>query len=457
MRKSFADRISAHSIGIEKIVYWIVALYVLDVAILGTGDLTKVGGISTRMIFWGLAMVLAIPLYIQKRREIWANKGALLMVLFLGMVAVSAGIGLLNKNNISLLLGDIKGFMNILIVFPMICVMNSKERIIRLMRILLWAMLILFGVCVFLSYLEMYSSPLDTILYKFINKEGIGILTGITTRSARVFLYSPSRMAGFGILMAFVIWAMEKKHTALRFAQMVACLGLIFFSYGRALYLAIVIVVVLFLVAIVFLHREHLKATIKAYVGVVLVTVVVVAAVGLSQQTNLFKAAIDRCLVAVMSDTILYPHIADSVDMNIGNLEAEVESIELREDRVETATQNFLGSPIIGNGLGVSNDSENGTIEYFYQDLLSKMGIVGLILFLLPAIWILYLLIGRRKSYCQEQSLLLLASWMGLLFLMVISYFNPCMNTAWGLMVYGFTAAISVPWKKTLVGVNEYE
>ena len=191
--------------------------------------------------------------------------------------------------------------------------------------------------------------------------------------------------------------------------------------------------------------------------AVVALTIVVVASVGLTQQTNLFKAALDRCLVAVMSDTILIPDVADSVDMNIGNLKAEVESIELREDRVEAATKNFLSSPIFGNGLGVANDSENVTIEYFYQDLLSKMGVLGLILFVLPIAWILYLIIGRRNTYGPEQGLLLLASWLGLLFLMIISYFNPCMNTAWGLVVYGLTAAISVPWKENAGGVNEHE
>ena len=187
MQKCFADRISACSIRIEQIVYWIVTLYVLDVAILGTGDLTKVGGISTRMIFWALAMVLSIPLYIQKRGDIWKNKSALMALLFFVMLAISAVIGLYNKNDTALLLGDIKGFLNLLIVFPMICVFHSKERFTRMLRIMLWAMLILLGVCIFLSYLVMYSSPLDDILYKFINKEGIGILTGITTRSARVF------------------------------------------------------------------------------------------------------------------------------------------------------------------------------------------------------------------------------------------------------------------------------
>jgi hypothetical protein len=56
----------------------------------------------------------------------------------------------------------------------------------------------------------------------------------------------------------------------------------------------------------------------------------------------------------------------------------------------------------------------------------------------------------EKNNYSSEQRLLSLACWFGLLFLMIISYFNPCMNTSWGLMVYGLVIAISVPWKEKI-------
>ena len=179
-----------------------------------------------------------------------------------------------------------------------------------------------------------------------------------------------------------------------------------------------------------------------------LLTGVVLSVIGLTQQTNLFKAAIDRCIVAVMSDTIEQPDVADSVDMNIGNLKAEVDSIEIREEREATALENFKKSPIWGHGLGVVNDSDNETIEYFYLDLLTKMGIIGLVLFLLPVIWAFYTIIKEKNNYSEDQRLLSLACGFGLLFLMIISYFNPCMNTSWGLMVYGLVITMAVPWKE---------
>ena len=214
------------------------------------------------------------------------------------------------------------------------------------------------------------------------------------------------------------------------------------------MYLGYAVMVVLFLIAVAIRYREYLFVTVKKAIGVLVLTAVVLSLIGLTQQTNLFKAAVDRCIVAVMSDTILQPDVAESVDMNIGNLKAEVESIEVREEREASAIENFKQSPIFGNGLGVVNASDNETIEYFYLDLLSKMGIVGLILFLLPAVWAFYTIIKEKNNYSKEQRLLSLACWFGLLFLMIISYFNPCMNTSWGLMVYGLVIAISVPWKE---------
>ncbi len=42
-------------------------------------------------------------------------------------------------------------------------------------------------------------------------------------------------------------------------------------------------------------------------------------------------------------------------------------------------------NPIFGNGLGASiNSREDGLVEYFYYDILNKMGVVGVVLFFLP-------------------------------------------------------------------------
>lgn len=450
MPKNSAQNISANRMWIEKIAYWAVCLYVLDVALLGTGDITKIAGISTRMIFLGIALVMSVPLFMRQYKDILRNKGVLLMGAFLVMMAISAVYGILRPNNMSILIGDVKGYLNILILIPMLCTLNNKERLTRLINLIIWAVVLQCILGIFLSYMEMYPEPLSDFIYEHVNKKGLGILTGITTRSARVFMYSGSRMSAMALLLTLMLWLLERGKVALRYLQMTACLVIAFFSYGRALYLGYAVMVVMFVIVVAVRYREYLLETVKKAACVLVLTALVLSVIGLTQQTNLFKAAVDRCIVAVMSDTILQPEVADSVDMNIGNLKAEVESIEVREEREASAIENFKKSPIFGNGLGVVNTSDNQGIEYFYLDLLAKMGIVGLILFLFPAIWAFYTILKEKNHYSQEQRLLSLACWFGLMFLMIISYFNPCMNTSWGLMVYGLVIAISVPWKENI-------
>ena len=364
--------ISTNRISIETIAYWAVCLYILDVALLGTGDITKIAGISTRMVFLAVALVMSIPLVFRNYKEILRNKGVLLIGAFLVMVAISGIYGILRPNNMSILMGDIKGYLNILILIPMVCTLNNKKRLMHIANLLIWAVVLQCLLAIFLCYLEMYPEPLSDFIYHLVNKEGLGILTGITTRSARVFMYSGSRISTLALLLTLSLWFMERGKVVLRYVQMTACMVLGFFSYGRALYLGYAVVIVLFLVLLAIRYREYLLETLKKAAIVLVLTALVLSAIGLTQRTNLFKAAIDRCVVAVMSDTILQPEVADSVDMNIGNLKAEVESIEIREEREASAIENFKKSPIFGNGLGVINTADNQAIEYFYLDLRQK-------------------------------------------------------------------------------------
>ena len=43
------------------IVYVAIILYLLDIIVLGSGNLAKIGGISTRMIFFAVALIGTLP------------------------------------------------------------------------------------------------------------------------------------------------------------------------------------------------------------------------------------------------------------------------------------------------------------------------------------------------------------------------------------------------------------
>ena len=66
------------------------------------------------------------------------------------------------------------------------------------------------------------------------------------------------------------------------------------------------------------------------------------------------------------------------------NEKAEIQNLAIREQRKTLAIENIKKHPFFGGGLGVSNDINDGFIEYFYLDILSKIGFIGFIIFIIP-------------------------------------------------------------------------
>ena len=113
--------------------------------------------------------------------------------------------------------------------------------------------------------------------------------------------------------------------------------------------------------------------------------------------------------------------------------------------RKDNAIKAIKKSPFFGHGLGYAVDKKNGYIEYFYHDLCAKTGFVGLILFLSPLLVLLLELFKKRKTVGEHtlmfQSLMFVSS----LFVFIISYFNPCMNSTVGLSVFSLSIAAINP------------
>ena len=81
------------------------------------------------------------------------------------------------------------------------------------------------------------------------------------------------------------------------------------------------------------------------------------------------------------------------------------------------------------------------------MDIWSKIGIVGVLIFLMPYIVHTWDLLKKRKLYCAEQKVINLMGNSGVLCLLIISYFNPCMNSAVGLAAYALVSVSAIPWK----------
>ena len=118
-----------------------------------------------------------------------------------------------------------------------------------------------------------------------------------------------------------------------------------------------------------------------------------------------------------------------------------VEAMTSLSDEVRAMTLSEMNgyireNPVLGHGLGKAiTCRENGLAEYFYHDLVVKTGIIGLILYVLPVLWMALDMI-RKKTLAWEQKLLL-GGWLAVLLgFMAFSYYNPYMNASLGILFY---------------------
>lgn len=127
--------------------------------------------------------------------------------------------------------------------------------------------------------------------------------------------------------------------------------------------------------------------------------------------------------------------------------------ITQRSDNLRQTTQSELkaliaNNPVFGNGLGVyapSRDTgkglpSDGLDEYFYLDMLARMGIVGLVLYMLPFGYLaVYALANKKKLIAQPCVVAMLCGMMGF---WAITWFNPWMNAALGITGYALCCGI---------------
>lgn len=122
-------------------------------------------------------------------------------------------------------------------------------------------------------------------------------------------------------------------------------------------------------------------------------------------------------------------------------------------DSLRQQTQSELmalikSSPVFGNGLGAhapsrvtgSNPASDGLDELFYLDVLARMGIVGLILYLLPFGYLaVYCVVHLKKLKTFPGGIAMLC---GMLGFWAVTWFNPWMNAALGIAGYGLCCAL---------------
>lgn len=443
-------------IVMEMITYISLVLYMFDVVLLGTGELTKSFGIQSRMIFFGISVLAAVVLILLDLKKYLNNKYLISVLVFMVVIFIAAIRGFVGKQNTTILLSDFKGFLNFLIVFPMMAVMYKKNRVISFLKMLCLSLGVVSVLGIILAFYLQMPLEIRHWAYDFFDGYNICMITELTGRVTRIFFNSGSRLFFAGFALSIVFSLIENKRKIIWiFIASLDIFG-VFISYTRSGYLAFAIGIFAFVVLILLFYRDFFKplAIRACFVGGIVV--VLIGTVSVAEKANLVDVAINRCLFAGAeiedNDTNVDKPSDNKNDKNnkndkLTNEKAEIQNLAIREQRKTLAIENIKKHPFLGGGLGVSNDINDGFIEYFYLDILSKIGFIGFIIFIIPFLFSVFDTIILRDIFCEEQRLLALAAQLGCLFVFVISYFNPCLNSSVGLFMYSLALVLAMPWE----------
>lgn len=443
-------------IVMEMITYISLVLYMFDVVLLGTGELTKSFGIQSRMIFFGISVLAAVVLILLDLKKYLNNKYLISVLVFMVVIFIAAIRGFVGKQNTTILLSDFKGFLNFLIVFPMMAVMYKKNRVISFLKMLCLSLGVVSVLGVILAFYLQMPLEIRHWAYDFFDGYNICMITELTGRVTRIFFNSGSRLFFAGFALSIVFSLIENKRKIIWiFIASLDIFG-VFISYTRSGYLAFAIGIFAFVVLILLFYRDFFKPLAIRACFVAGIVVVLIGTVSVAEKANLVDVAINRCLFAGAeiedNDTNVDKPSDNKNDKNnkndkLTNEKAEIQNLAIREQRKTLALENIKKHPLFGGGLGVSNDINDGFIEYFYLDILSKIGFIGFIIFIIPFLFSVFDTIILRDVFCKEQRLLALAAQLGCLFVFVISYFNPCLNSSVGLFMYSLALVLSMPWE----------
>lgn len=443
-------------IVMEMITYISLVLYMFDVVLLGTGELTKSFGIQSRMIFFGISVLAAVVLILLDLKKYLNNKYLISVLVFMVVIFIAAIRGFVGKQNTTILLSDFKGFLNFLIVFPMMAVMYKKNRVISFLKMLCLSLGVVSVLGIILAFYLQMPLEIRHWAYDFFDGYNICMITELTGSVTRIFFNSGSRLFFAGFALSIVFSLIENKRKIIWiFIASLDIFG-VFISYTRSGYLAFAIGIFAFVVLILLFYRDFFKPLAIRACFVAGIVVVLIGTVSVAEKANLVDVAINRCLFAGAeiedNDTNVDKPSDNKNDKNnkndkLTNEKAEIQNLAIREQRKTLAIENIKKHPFLGGGLGVSNDINDGFIEYFYLDILSKIGFIGFIIFIIPFLFSAFDTIILRDVFCKEQRLLALAAQLGCLFVFVISYFNPCLNSSVGLFMYSLALVLAMPWE----------
>ena len=407
-------------------------------------------------------MAAAVPVMLRDFRVLIRKKVLWLFLALAVWLAVQGARGIIRGNSMSVLAADVKGFCYFVVVVPAVAVLNSKARVHKLMKTMLYASTALAVLALVMTCLYKWDYELVMELRDLDANEWIVDLSAIVKKKVPRLFFKSSNYMLTGCAFSIYFYVTERGRGRWHYPVVTGlCLFGMLVTYTRAVYLgAFVAAAVLVVVVMAFGTRDVRINLWKQLIAATLVFAVLAGGLSVVMGTNYIEHGIRRVVATFGTEEkseaaaaqeavrLAVPvKTAEMVRLSGASAAGETkkensraESMTAKSDKVREATLAELETymkeaPVLGQGLGKAIESRyNGVTEYFYHELVMKTGVAGLVLYLLPALWMLAALLDKRLGKPER---MLLGGWLAVLLgFMSFSYFNPYMNASLGILFY---------------------
>ena len=467
----------------EQLSFLFFCVCILDCCLTGAGRYVSIGPLSPRMIFGFLSLLFILPKFFLNLRSVLRNPIFIAFLVFLVYMGICAVRGFLADNLRSVLISDIKGFLWLYLVPIAVLTVTTEKRMNTVLNC------VMIG-AVLQTLLVLYTNTVCSIVpagisifYQPFLDIGIGSVFDMSKDITRIFLKSCPYMV-FACSIAIFKQIKAKRINWLYVAAIALWLVACLLSFTRALYGCIFVVAGLSVLALLVFYPKQWRR----WVACILIAVVGFGVCTFALEKIFDARYVDFALYRTFGipyeeepeatePPVTEPTQAPTTEPTtpttkpteptkptkptkptepakptpptpVADPDLQLEfyqdnqtySNEVRAITLAELTALIRQNPVFGNGLGASAPSRNGPDEYFYHDMLARMGIVGLILYLIPFGLVLLHCFRNRKTLVQMP--LIFSILCGMCGFWAITFFNPWMNAALGIAMYAVCCAV---------------
>lgn len=463
----------------EKLVFALLCVLMADCCIFGAGRTIMVGPVGFRMALVALTLLVSVPMLVRdfwilvQKRVLWFFGILAAWLLFQAIRGIA--------NDPSVWAVDVKGYCYFFMLLPAICVLNSKHRIHKLMKVMLYASATLAVAALLLTYWYKCNHALFVKIYFMDPQELILDLSPLIDKIVPRLYFRSTNYLLAGCAFSIYFFAAETGKFRWHYPVITGlCLFGMLVSYTRAVYLAAFITAaVVTVVFLVFGFRKIRMEFWKHLIAATLVFAVITVGLGAIVGTNYIEHGIRRVVATFGTEeetTNQVPVVSEKTEntiqvVSLSNViwteeptkeQNNAEMMTTGSDMIRADTLQELNAwiqmaPILGHGLGKGVACRyDGLTEYVYHEMVMKTGIVGLLIYMLPVLWLILSMVDQK--HLSKPNKLIAGCWLAVLLgYMGFSYYNPYMNASLGILFYCCTVGVFVNLKCNITKEKTYE